>query len=383
MSSAEEVVRERVREVIHRSGMTNAQFAERVHMDPPKLSKSLGGARRFTSFELASVAAEGGTTIDWLLGGEEPRTTVATRHRDASPTAINHALDRAEAYAEADVTLRRLHDQATTLPPLPHLPLDPLAIKAGPALADHALSVIEQAGQRHLLEKDPASVIETVFGLNVAVEAFDDGLDGITYVTDDFRLILINSRISWSRQRFTLAHELAHVLAGDGESSDGVCVDRDVMATRTEPGRISEVRANAFAAAFLMPDDRVRAAFAGGIDETTFAEAVGRFTVSPSALAWRMVNLGLIDADIARPFLAMPMQLAVRLGNWAARFDELTVHQNRPRPPAPLAARGAQALLDGKIGVRPLAAILNAPPETLLPSPGGADLAGEEPVFAP
>jgi Zn-dependent peptidase ImmA (M78 family) len=379
MGSVEEVMRERVREVIRRSGLTDAQFARRIQMDPPKLSKSLGGTRRFTSFELASVAGEGGTTIDWLLAGDEPRVSVSARAQ--ADAAIGQALARAETYAEADATLRRLHDGGAEPPPLPKVTLAPLAIEAGPALAGHALSMIEQSAQAHLLDKDPASVMEDVFGLNVAVEAFEDGLDGLAYVTGGFRLILVNSRISWSRQRFTLAHELAHVLARDGEGSGGVCVDRDVMDTRAN--RVAEVRANSFAAAFLMPAGQVRAAFAQSVGEAAFAQAVGRFMVSPSALAWRMVNLGLIDDHAARPLLAMPVQRAVRLGEWEARFDELTVHQNRARPPASLAARAAQALLEGRIGARPMAAILDVPPETLLSSPGGADLAGQEPVFEP
>jgi Zn-dependent peptidase ImmA (M78 family) len=381
MGDVEEVMRTRVREVIRRSGLTDAQFARRIHMDPPKLSKSLSGTRRFTSFELASVAGEGGTTIDWVLGGDEPRPAVAARVRDDAPDTIESALARAEVYAEADLTLRRLHDGHLPRPPLPEVSLPSLAIEAGPALARQAIAAIESTGRLHLPDQDPASVIEQVFGLNVAVEAFDDGLDGLAYVTGDFRLILVNSRISWSRQRFTLAHELAHVLARDGERSDGVWVDRDVMDTTAN--RVAEVRANSFAAAFLMPEDRVRAAFADGVDETAFARAVGRFMVSPSALAWRMVNLGLVDEQSARPLLGMPVQRAVRLGEWEARFDELTVHQNRTRPPAPLAARAAQALLEDKIGARPVAAVLNVPPETLLSSPGGADLAGEEPVFEP
>ena len=382
MVSVEEVVRERVREVVRRSGLTNAQFARRVDMDAPKLSKSLTGTRRFTSFELASIAAAGETTIDWLLGGDEPRASVAARRRDDTATALDRALERAEAYAEADLTLRRLHDEPD-LPPLPRIPLPPIAIKAGPALAEHVLSLIDRAGRAHLLDHDLASVAETVFGLNVAVEAFDDGLDGLTYVTGAFRLILVNNRVSWSRQRFTLAHELGHVLAGDGESAGGTWVDRDVMGAGTGGDRIVEMRANAFAAAFLMPEDRVRAAFAGGPDEVAFARAVGLFMVSPSALAWRMVNLGLADAKDVRPLRDMPLQQAARIGGWESEFDELTLRQNQLRPPAPLAARAAQALLEGKIGVRPVATVINVPPETLLSSPDGADLAGQEPVFAP
>jgi hypothetical protein len=41
-------------------------------LDADKLSKSLTGVRRFTSYELALVAERGRTTVDWLLTGVAP-----------------------------------------------------------------------------------------------------------------------------------------------------------------------------------------------------------------------------------------------------------------------------------------------------------------------
>ncbi|MBW0009488.1 MAG: ImmA/IrrE family metallo-endopeptidase, partial [Pseudonocardiales bacterium] len=64
-----------------------------------------------------------------------------------------------------------------------------------------------------------------------------------------FRLILVSNAVSWTRQRFILAHELGHVLAGDAQN---LRVDLDVMAPSSQ-GERTEMRANAFASAFLMP----------------------------------------------------------------------------------------------------------------------------------
>ncbi|MGH4028798.1 TetR/AcrR family transcriptional regulator [Actinomycetota bacterium Odt1-20B] len=58
----------RVREVIAAAGVSQREFARRIVMDPSKLSRSLGGSRRFTAAELARIAGEGGVDAGWLLG---------------------------------------------------------------------------------------------------------------------------------------------------------------------------------------------------------------------------------------------------------------------------------------------------------------------------
>jgi hypothetical protein len=47
-------------------------------------------------------------------------------------------------------------------------------------------------------------VIERAFGIDVLVEGFGDEFDGLACSTSTFRLIIVNSRTPWSRQRFTL-----------------------------------------------------------------------------------------------------------------------------------------------------------------------------------
>ncbi|MCF6524686.1 TetR family transcriptional regulator C-terminal domain-containing protein [Streptomyces sp. JJ36] len=58
----------RVREVIAAAGCSRREFARRIVMDPSKLSRSLGGTRRFTAAELARIADEAGVDAGWLLG---------------------------------------------------------------------------------------------------------------------------------------------------------------------------------------------------------------------------------------------------------------------------------------------------------------------------
>ncbi|WP_217200144.1 TetR/AcrR family transcriptional regulator [Streptomyces buecherae] len=94
-------VRARVAEVIDGLGCSRREFARRIVMDPSKLSRSLGGTRRFTIAEVVRIADAGGVDPGWLLGGpgrapargaavERPaaRTTRATAPPEGRPLQI-------------------------------------------------------------------------------------------------------------------------------------------------------------------------------------------------------------------------------------------------------------------------------------------------------
>ncbi|MBL1099467.1 TetR/AcrR family transcriptional regulator [Streptomyces coffeae] len=73
----------RVRQVIDEVGCSQREFARRIVMDPSKLSRSLGGSRRFTIAELARIADAGNVDAGWLLG-----TATATESAEASEPAV-------------------------------------------------------------------------------------------------------------------------------------------------------------------------------------------------------------------------------------------------------------------------------------------------------
>ena len=113
---------------------------------------------------------------------------------------------------------------------------------------------------------------------------------------DDAKLIVLGTSQVPARQRFTLAHELGHLLAGDDQ---GVHLDRDIF-DRAQAKDPSEMRANSFASAFLMPEDLLRAAVGpDGLTEQGFAALACDLKVTPSALAFRLRDLRLIDSGPA------------------------------------------------------------------------------------
>nr|WP_240799391.1 ImmA/IrrE family metallo-endopeptidase [Streptomyces sp. A0958] len=133
--------------------------------------------------------------------------------------------------------------------------------------------------------------IESAFGIHFAAQPLGPGFDGLSWRSEDTRIIVINTDAAWSRQRFTPAHELGHHLPGDVDTR-GLLVDTNVMSTGH---RIPEMRANAFAAALLMPEREIRERITGRVTPPLFASLVGLFLVSSDALAWRLKNLGFVD----------------------------------------------------------------------------------------
>ncbi|RII18399.1 HTH-type transcriptional repressor KstR2 [Streptomyces sp. YIM 130001] len=78
----------RVRDVIARAGCSQREFARRIVMDPSKLSRSLGGSRRFAAAELARIADVGGVDAGWLLGSGSEQATRRAPAAAAPPAPV-------------------------------------------------------------------------------------------------------------------------------------------------------------------------------------------------------------------------------------------------------------------------------------------------------
>lgn len=101
-------------------------------------------------------------------------------------------------------------------------------------------------------------------------------------------LCLYNADEHPTRQRFTMAHELGHVMLGHVKPGEPAWRDM----TFNSYNDINEIAANAYAAELLMPEARLRE-YAELTDDV--AQLAGTFGVSPSAVTNRLRNLGIID----------------------------------------------------------------------------------------
>lgn len=367
-------VEDRVRALIEQSGLTQEAFGASVGMDSTKLSKSLNGKRRFSSLELARIAEAAHRTVDWLLSGEE--TAVAARV-SVDGSSVQRAIQQAANLGEHrdNIIFLRGTSQRHATPDL----RKSLAYEQGEELAAFALA---QLGNPDVLDsEDFAAAIERVFGFDVAVAEIDGGCDGLAFTSSSgARILLVAASGNPTRQRFTMAHELAHLLCSDDQ---GIHVDENVMAK----GGLSETRANAFAANLLMPASKLKELFPGPLITTeNFSEAVMKLKVSPSSLAWRLLNLNLASPEQRAKFGHMrtiDCAAAVsKKGNYAAWVESSL----QPRIPTRLLGDLFDAYLESKTTLRPLANLLGVPVEALrsaIESDGVPAEASEADEFVP
>lgn len=160
---------------------------------------------------------------------------------------------------------------------------------------------------RNLLEthkvKNPPVPVESIahsLGVQVRYAPFEGDISGMVYRDGERIIIGVNSLHHLNRQRFTIAHEIGHVLLHEGIS---VHIDRafkvnlrnDIssMAVNKE-----EIEANRFAAELLMPEFMLTSDLHGQEidfeDEEWIEKLAESYRVSLQALTFRLVNLGLV-----------------------------------------------------------------------------------------
>ena len=200
----------------------------------------------------------------------------------------------------------------------------------------------------HLPLGDLAALIEQTTNHDVAVLDAHPDEHGLT-MRDPARnvtFIAVARTRNPMRQRSTLAHELAHALFGDWDSTQN-------LSTRSH----EEIRADAFARHLLIPGDGLRE-FIGDRHDLTEADlsaVVQWFQVSPPIAAIALSSRSLIDNETKQSWMSLGTpNLATRFG-WSDQYQSLQNDANRTRSPQrfgptsaaigpqPLPARGVGA----------------------------------------
>lgn len=144
----------------------------------------------------------------------------------------------------------------------------------------------------------PVEQIAESYGIEVRYEPAEEELSGALIRKDRSKVVIgVNSFHHPNRQRFTIAHEIAHFLLHEGIK---VHVDQDFRVNlRDEQSSKAisweEIEANGFAAELLMPTEfitRDTQRFQT-FDEHTKQRLANRYRVSKHAMGLRLANLGL------------------------------------------------------------------------------------------
>ncbi len=160
-------------------------------------------------------------------------------------------------------------------------------VKEGHTPAEAAQAV------RRLLKLSIADPISSVidilerFSVRTIEHETEFRIDGLAAKFGDEHAVVLNPLVSNERARLNAAHELAHVIFGD-------CDRDDIIETKA-----TETRAFEFASVFLLPNARLKEAFAGQ-SMVRLVQFKERFGISLAAMVYRAEKLKYISKATAK-----------------------------------------------------------------------------------
>ncbi|MFL0278162.1 ImmA/IrrE family metallo-endopeptidase [Mycobacterium sp. SMC-19] len=176
------------------------------------------------------------------------------------------------------LSMRTMSDEAVAVPALP------VSIAQ---INDFARRVGEEFGIYD--ENGRANLPLLLAKLGGVVEVRDGAESLVIDDDDDTFTVYVSGRTSPRRDRFTIAHEVGHLLL---HHLNG---DRSLRRFTRKGSNAAETQANYFAAALIMPEDHFKAAHAA-LDGDLWGLA-RQFDVSPAAAGVRCSVLGLKTAQ--------------------------------------------------------------------------------------
>lgn len=347
------VIARRLRESRERTGLTQQQVADWLGIRRPGVAEIEAGNRAVKSEELARLATLYGTSISWLAGSDsapEDRLAAALfRTGEAADSTLRreaHLLGRrCRLLAEAEA---RMHQPSSALPQYANdtaLQDYSDAMAHGRATAYHERLRLQLGVHAPL--SDVWGIVEgtglRVFPVQLGAQHEVDGL--FTVLESNRACVGVNVDKWIFRQIFTVLHEYAHALFDRSIGGD-ICSTvqawpghhRSLYANR-------ELRANQFAAVFLVPREALHRYFenagkltfrrhappiATGLTPFDIVRAQDHFGVSAEMLLWRLQNENAILAherrDLLKELNARGVTAIARsLGyDWRARAQTVT-----------------------------------------------------------
>jgi Zn-dependent peptidase ImmA (M78 family)/transcriptional regulator with XRE-family HTH domain len=326
--SAQELGR-RLREAREACAMTQEQVGRKLELSRASVAQMELGNRQVTSLELDRLAYLYGRDLRTFLSeqfeAQDALTVMFRAHPDLGRDGqVADSLRRCIALGRELSNLEELVGvERETLAPTAY-PLSPPknkweAIQQGQYVAENERRRLE-------LGDGPIGAIADLLesqGIRTARVSLPEDVSGITIHDPEAGVfVAVNAGHSPLRQRFSFAHEYAHVL-----------MDRDATQSIVSRGGnradLAEIRANAFAAVLLMPEKGVKRFVqalgkgqAGRAEAKVFDESgvtrvqhrakprfqeiqvydlavvAHRFGVSTIAALYRMQNLGMLSEDL-------------------------------------------------------------------------------------
>jgi transcriptional regulator with XRE-family HTH domain len=350
-------------------GMTGDRLGALIGLTKSQISKIENGTRNLDVSEVALVADALGVTLAEVLGVER-KGSLALAARVMAEPVQDEALPARRRVRQVLEAESALADAIGLLPARPSESGAAIIAKAraetrtagSPVTRGTQLAgvVRDALGMGRAPLADLAALCERHFGLAVLSWPTGKAVSGLCAHGDGVALSFVSSSFPPGHQRFTAAHELAHHILGDPRD---VIVESDLFAVRTP----AEQRANAFAAALLMPADGLREVVAHRpVDAIVLAELMREFTISYRALLFRLADQSvrlLTPAQRDTWLERTPTSVLREAGD--VDPAELTFPDEAKRVPARLWQAAQHGYESGRVGIGLLSALLDEEAEDL------------------
>lgn len=215
---------------------------------------------------------------------------------------------------------------------------------------ERATSFRAQLGLADAPIRDLPTLIAAGARIDVAIMDMPPGLHGMTRCdpSSGAFIVAVATTDNPERQRFSLAHELGHILSDD--------FAHDTTAVHAKGP--AETRAHEFARHFLAPLDGVRrlaTQLTGATAEQLTSAVVQHFGISPEPALIQLHAVGAISSEEKAMLSNLTSQtLATRYG-WSSERTTQMLEAQRPQPPQQIVAAATRAYADGSLSLRVLA----------------------------
>jgi Zn-dependent peptidase ImmA (M78 family)/DNA-binding XRE family transcriptional regulator len=239
---AGEAIGRRIKAAREDAALTQEELAGAVQLDRSALAKVESGARKVSALELALIAEQLNSRIEWFL--EDAPPAVVSRRNTRESGAASPTIDRLSERIAREVEFVMTHD-------------DRLASTAGPdalsrpsnraeveAAANHARHLLGVDAEEPLLEL--AHLAGAIGLLAFSIDLGAEAADGSSILLANGGIAVVNGHLHVGRRRLTVAHELGHYLFADEFSVDWRVADADQPNNR-------EAKIDHFARALLLP----------------------------------------------------------------------------------------------------------------------------------
>jgi len=322
----------RLREAREAAGFTQEDVAKALGLVRPAVAQIEAGKRKLSSIELMTLSRLYGRPPQSFFEESFERDGIACIWR-AIPEArkdstVQKGMSRGMEIVNAILDLEKKLGHSRLCFSVPGRKLPPIRTKWEAIVQGQEIA--EQERNRLKLGTDPidnpSAVLDSQGILVLALE-LASGISGFTFRSDPAIVCAVNALDARVRQRYSLAHEYCHAVCDIGDTPG-------IVSRADQEKDFREVRADVFAACFLMPEEGIKSFLAARgkaipsripapqmvreefveyearrterareIDIIDIVIMAKTFGVSRESAIWRLRNLNMINARKQEVFL--------------------------------------------------------------------------------